>query len=83
MPGDSPGGYSSVLHDHSLKAGAELKSNSKVERYVPDEGRVVLTDGTTYDADLVLVIDGTKSHARYFLKDNPADTLSNSIDKSG
>lgn len=74
-----------ILHDHAVKAGAEVKLNSRVEEYFPDEGRIVLVNRSSMTADLIVAVDGIHSHARQFLlgSDAPQGDLGNNLEKSG
>lgn len=47
-----------ILHTHAVKAGAELKLNSRVVNYDFDNGTVELHNGTRLTADLVVGADG-------------------------
>jgi salicylate hydroxylase len=48
-----------ILHKHSVKAGAKVRVNSKVVQYLFDSASVVLSNGETLSADLVVAADGT------------------------
>ena len=52
------------MHRLALDLGVEVKIASKVEHYEPEVGRIVLENGATYDADLIVASDGVKSAAR-------------------
>lgn len=74
-----------ILHDHAVRAGAEVKLNSRVETYFPDEGRIMLADESSMTADLIVAVDGIHSHARQFLLGPNATQgdLGNNLEKSG
>lgn len=56
----------SILHKHAVKAGVEVRTDSRVTDYDIREDRVVVTlaDGTKRTADLVIAADGINSFAR-------------------
>ncbi|KIX03918.1 uncharacterized protein Z518_07471 [Rhinocladiella mackenziei CBS 650.93] len=59
-----------ILHRHGVKAGAEVRVNSRVVEYEFENGAVVLKDGERVCADLVVCCDGINSFGRQqFLKD--------------
>lgn len=73
-----------ILHDHAVTAGVTFRLNSRVDRYFPDESRLTLMDGTSYTADVIVAVDGIKSHARQFLgNDIPKGSLGNGLEQSG
>lgn len=49
--------------------GVEVKIASKVEHYQADAGRIVLDNGESHDADIVIAADGVKSAARELVLD--------------
>ena len=53
-----------ILHEHAVKAGAQLRLNSRVIRYDFEGGRVELASGEQLQADLVVAVDGINSFAR-------------------
>ncbi|OAA67680.1 Monooxygenase, FAD-binding protein [Cordyceps fumosorosea ARSEF 2679] len=64
-----------LLHRHAIRAGAELRVDSRVVAYDFAAGAVELHDGTRLVADLVLGADGINSFARrQLLGDANADT---------
>ncbi|ORY60964.1 uncharacterized protein BCR38DRAFT_443046 [Pseudomassariella vexata] len=54
----------SILHSHALKAGVEVRTNSRVTEYGFETATVTLADGTTRTADLIIAADGINSLAR-------------------
>lgn len=73
-----------ILHEHALRAGVEVRLNSRVARYFAEEGRLVLVDGTEYAADLVVAVDGINSLARRFLgSDVPTGNAEHGLQASG
>ncbi|KAJ4988550.1 salicylate hydroxylase [Stagonosporopsis vannaccii] len=56
--------YHTVLLQAARRNGAEVRKASEVVRYLPDEGSVILVDGTKVQGDLVIAADGVKSLAR-------------------
>ncbi|EXJ69311.1 uncharacterized protein A1O5_07347 [Cladophialophora psammophila CBS 110553] len=53
-----------ILHRHAVRAGAEVRVNSRVVEYDFEGGAVVLKDGLKMEADLVVACDGINSFAR-------------------
>lgn len=47
-----------ILHRHTVRAGAEIRVNSRVVKYDLDGSAVVLKDGEIVKADLVVACDG-------------------------
>jgi salicylate hydroxylase len=47
-----------ILHRHAVRAGAEVRVNSRVVEYDFEEGAVVLKSGERMQADLVVACDG-------------------------
>lgn len=56
--------FHEAMYRLALDLGVEVKIASKVERYEPDAGRIVLENGDVHEADLVVAADGVKSAAR-------------------
>lgn len=48
----------SVLHRKALDEGIEINLGHRVSGYHPGEGEIILEDGTTHGADLVVAADG-------------------------
>lgn len=48
-----------ILHRHAVRAGAEVRVNSRVGEYDFEAGAVVLKNGHRLEADLVVACDGT------------------------
>jgi len=64
-----------ILHEHAIKAGAQLRLNSRVIKYDFERGDVTLSDGEQLHADLVIAVDGINSFARKsFLGDEEGET---------
>jgi salicylate hydroxylase len=53
-----------ILHEHAVDAGVKIRLNSRVSRYGFEDGSIVLQDGSSETADLVLAMDGINSSAR-------------------
>ena len=51
-----------ILHRHALRAGAEVLLESRVTKYDFDNGAVEVSNGKTYEADLVVAADSV-SHS--------------------
>src|ERR1700761_8104235 len=59
-----------ILHEHAIKAGVEVKLNSKVADYDFENGSLRLANGQDLQADLIVAVDGINSFARRsFLKE--------------
>ncbi|OAL25850.1 hypothetical protein AYO20_10312 [Fonsecaea nubica] len=59
-----------ILHRHAVRAGAEVRVDSRVVEYDFERGAVVLRGGRRIEADLVVACDGINSFARtQFLKE--------------
>lgn len=56
--------YHKVLMKAVEAAGGIVKKSSEVVAYLPEEAKVVLSDGTYVEGDLVIAADGVKSIAR-------------------
>ena len=64
-----------ILHEHAIKAGAQLRLNSRVMQYDFEGGGVTLSDGEEVYADLVVAADGINSFARKsFVGDEEGET---------
>lgn len=61
--------FHDAMHRLAVDLGVEVKINSKIERYDPDAGSVVLENGQAHSADLVIAADGVKSEARKLVLD--------------
>ena len=53
-----------ILHRHAVKAGVEVRVNSRVTRYLFEEAAVELASGEVVKGDLVVAADGINSFAR-------------------
>ncbi|ROV90349.1 hypothetical protein VMCG_09711 [Cytospora schulzeri] len=53
-----------ALYEQAVDLGVKMRLNSKVDAYDTDTGSVVLSDGNTFQGDLVVAADGVKSLAR-------------------
>ncbi|KIX96462.1 uncharacterized protein Z520_07728 [Fonsecaea multimorphosa CBS 102226] len=53
-----------ILHRHAVRAGAEVRVDSRVEEYDFEGGAVVVKGGERIEADLVVACDGINSFAR-------------------
>lgn len=56
--------YHKVLLQAAQRAGANIRKASEVKTYLPEEGAVILADGTRVTGDLIIAADGVKSIAR-------------------
>ncbi|KAH7089249.1 salicylate hydroxylase [Paraphoma chrysanthemicola] len=56
--------YHTVLLQAAQRCGAHVRKASEVAEYLPEEGVVILTDGTKITGDLIIAADGVKSIAR-------------------
>ncbi|KAH9215624.1 salicylate hydroxylase [Leptodontidium sp. 2 PMI_412] len=56
--------YHTILMQAALRLGVDLRKGCEVQKYLPEEGAVVLSDGTKVRGDLVIAADGVKSIAR-------------------
>lgn len=68
-----------ILYKHAVKAGAELRLNSRVMKYDFEGGSVQLADGEELYADLVVAVDGINSFARKSFLNETGD----GIEKTG
>lgn len=64
-----------ILHQHAVKAGVDLRLNSKVIQYDFENGGVLLGNGQKLHADLVVGADGINSDARKSLLKSTGDDL--------
>jgi salicylate hydroxylase len=64
-----------ILHEHSIKAGVNLRLRSRVIQYDFENAEVVLADGQKFRADLVVGVDGINSSARKALLNSTGDDL--------
>ncbi|CZR68029.1 uncharacterized protein PAC_17928 [Phialocephala subalpina] len=48
----------------AAQSGADVRKTSEVKTYLPEEGAVILVDGTKIRGDLIIAADGVKSIAR-------------------
>ncbi|KAL3418180.1 salicylate hydroxylase (FAD binding domain-containing protein) [Phlyctema vagabunda] len=56
--------YHRVLMQAAARCGADIRKASEVKIYLPEEGVVVLVDGSKVSGDLIIAADGVKSIAR-------------------
>lgn len=56
--------YHKVLVQAAQRSGADIRKNSEVRTYLPNEGAVILANGTIIRGDLIIAADGVKSIAR-------------------
>ncbi|KAJ9659041.1 hypothetical protein H2198_003330 [Neophaeococcomyces mojaviensis] len=65
-----------ILHEHAIDAGVAIRLNSRVKQYFPEEGRLILTNGDLFEADLIIAVDGINSGARqYFMKQDKSGSI--------
>lgn len=70
-----------ILHDHCVQKGVTIRLKSRVKEWDFEEGSVLLVDGQSMQADLIVACDGVNSSAREaLLKD---DGLPTHLEKSG
>lgn len=74
-----------ILHEHAVKAGAEVKLNSRVQQYFADEGRLTISNGDSLTADLVIAVDGINSSARQYFREKGslANAEGDGLEKTG
>ncbi len=56
--------YHKILLEAARRSGADVRKGCEVKKYIPEEGVVVLVDGSTIRGDLIIAADGVKSIAR-------------------
>ena len=61
--------FHDAMYRLALDLGVEVMINSKIERYDHDAAIVVLENGQSHDADLIVACDGVKSEARKLVLD--------------
>lgn len=68
------------LHNELLRLALEgegaamLRLSARVSKVIPDTGNVILDDGSSHYADLVVAADGLHSVMRSMIHDEPVDT---------
>ena len=61
--------FHDAMYRLALDLGVQVKINSKVERYEPEAGNIVLESGEFHHADIIIASDGVKSAARTLVLD--------------